>query len=51
MNGTNRLIGDKDAPADKKVLSFYTSPFGGHSSAGDAGLMGPVKLLTNTTGK
>jgi hypothetical protein len=42
---TNRLIGDKAAPADKKILSFYTNPFGGQYQLMDAGLMGPVKLL------
>jgi len=43
---TNRLIGDKAAPADKKVLSFYTNPFGGQYQLVDSGLMGPVKILT-----
>jgi hypothetical protein len=43
---TNRLIGDKEAPADKKVLPVYTNPFGGQYQLTDSGLMGPVKLLT-----
>ena len=43
---TNRLMGDKEAPAEKKVLSFYINPFGGQYQLTDSGLMGPVKLLT-----
>ena len=43
---TNRLVGDKDAPAEKKVLPVYTNPFGGQYQLSDAGLMGPVKLMT-----
>jgi hypothetical protein len=43
---TNRLIGDKEAPADKKVLPFYINPFGGQYQLTASGLMGPVKLLT-----
>jgi hypothetical protein len=43
---TNRLIGDKEAPAEKKVLPFYINPFGGPYQLTDSGLMGPVKLLT-----
>ncbi|MES2773760.1 MAG: glycosyl hydrolase [Bacteroidota bacterium] len=42
---TNRLMGDKDAPADKKVLPIYTNPFGGQYQLAEAGLMGPVRLL------
>jgi hypothetical protein len=42
---TNRLIGDKAAPADKKVLSVYTNPFGGQYQLTSSGLIGPVKLL------
>ena len=44
---TNRLVGDKAAPAEKKVLSFYVNPFGGQYQLSDSGLMGPVKLLTH----
>lgn len=44
---TNRLIGDKDAPADKKVLAFYVNSFGGPYQLTNSGLMGPVKLLTH----
>jgi hypothetical protein len=43
---TNRLAGDKDAPADKKVLPYYINPFGGQYQITESGLMGPVKLLT-----
>ena len=43
---TNRLAGDKDAPAGKKVLPIYINPFGGQYQATDSGIMGPVKLLT-----
>lgn len=42
---TNRLVGDRDAPAEKKVLPFYTNPFGGRYQLTDSGLMGPVRLL------
>jgi hypothetical protein len=43
---TNRLVGDKDAPAGKKVLPIYTNPFGGQYQLTDSGLMGPVRLMT-----
>jgi len=43
---TNRLVGDKEAPPEKKVLAFYINPFGGPYQLTDSGLMGPVKLLT-----
>jgi hypothetical protein len=46
---TNRLLGDKEAPAEKKVLPFYINPFGGQYQLTDSGLMGPVKLLTYDT--
>lgn len=43
---TNRLIGDRQAPAGKKVLPVYTNPFGGQYELSNSGLMGPVKLVT-----
>ncbi len=43
---TNRLAGDKEASADKKVLPYYINPFGGQYQLSESGLMGPVKLLT-----
>ena len=46
---TNRLMGDRLAPADKKVLSSYTNPFGGQYKLSESGLMGPVKLLFFST--
>jgi hypothetical protein len=45
---TNRLAGDREAPADKKVLPFYINPFGGQYRLTDSGLIGPVELLTLT---
>lgn len=45
---TNRLAGDKDAPAGKKVLPIYINPFGGQYQLTDSGSMEPVKLLTIT---
>jgi hypothetical protein len=45
---TNRLVGDKDAPAGKKILPVYTNPFGGQYQLSEAGLMGPVKLMALT---
>ena len=43
---TNRLAGDKDATAGKKVLPVYINPFGGQYQVTDSGLIGPVKLVT-----
>ncbi|WP_245125920.1 glycosyl hydrolase [Hymenobacter volaticus] len=42
---TNRLIGDKLAGPEKKVLDSYTAPFGGQYELGESGLLGPVKLV------
>ena len=42
---TNRLVGDREAPAGKKVLPFYTNPFGGQYVLSNSGLMGPVTLI------
>jgi hypothetical protein len=48
---TNRLIGDKLAGPDKKVLSAYTNPFGGQYEMSDSGLMGPVRIFTVTNSR
>lgn len=45
---TNRLIGDKLAGPEKKVLDAYTNPFGGQYQMMDSGLMGPVKIISVT---
>ncbi|GGF09503.1 glycosyl hydrolase [Hymenobacter cavernae] len=42
---TNRLIGDKLAGPDKKVLDSYTAPFGGQYQLGRSGLLGPVRIM------
>jgi hypothetical protein len=48
---TNRLMGDRLAPADKKVLSSYTNPFGGQYKLTPSGLIGPVKIVTQVVQK
>jgi hypothetical protein len=48
---TNRLIGDRLAPPDKKVLSSYTNPFGGQYKLALSGLIGPVKIVTQVVQK
>ena len=41
---TNRLIGDRAAGPDKKILDAYTAPFGGAYQLTTSGLIGPVKI-------
>ena len=48
---TNRLIGDREAPADKKILSSYTNPFGGQYRLAESGLLGPVIIQTRVEKK
>jgi hypothetical protein len=43
---TNRLIGDRLAAADKKILNAYIAPFGGEYQLSASGLIGPVKILS-----
>ncbi|MGY2134288.1 glycosyl hydrolase [Hymenobacter sp. HD11105] len=42
---TNRLIGDKLAGPEKKVLDTYMAPFGKPYELGESGLLGPVRLV------
>lgn len=42
---SNRLIGDRLAAPEKKVLSAYTPPFGGRYQLRESGLLGPVRLM------
>ena len=46
---TNRLIGDRAAPADKKILSAVPPPIGGAAASPTlpkAGLLGPVTIVS-----
>ncbi|WP_205702882.1 glycosyl hydrolase [Botryobacter ruber] len=43
---TNRLVGDKAAGPDKKVLDTYIAPFGGQYELAESGLLGPVKVIS-----
>lgn len=42
---TNRLMGDKMAGPERKVLDAYVAPFGGQYELGASGLMGPVRIV------
>ena len=51
---TNRLIGDRAAPADKKILSAVPPPIGGAAASPTlpkSGLLGPVTIVSVTPGK
>ena len=46
---TNRLVGDRSAPADKKVLAAEASAargFGPPPALTEAGLLGPVTFIS-----
>jgi hypothetical protein len=45
---TNRIIGDKTAPADKKVFANVPAAFGPPPTLSDSGLLGPVTLVSAT---
>jgi hypothetical protein len=42
---TNRLIGDRAASPDKRVLAPGPAPFGGIPALPLSGLIGPVRLI------
>jgi hypothetical protein len=42
---TNRLIGDRAAPPEKKILSSAPAFFGGTPPLPPAGLLGPVSFI------
>ena len=46
---TNRLIGDRSAPPDKKVLAAGVPRFGPPPTLKDSGLLGPVMFLSVAT--
>ncbi len=46
---TNRLVGDGLAPQGKKVLASYPRSFGGPYKLQPSGLLGPVKLMEEST--
>jgi hypothetical protein len=51
---TNRLIGDRVAPADKKILSAVPPPIGGPAASPTlpkSGLLGPVTIVSVTPAK
>jgi hypothetical protein len=43
---TNRLVGDRSAPAGKKVLANVPAGFGPPPTLSEAGLLGPVTLVS-----
>lgn len=43
---TNRIIGDKSVPAEKKVLANVPAGFGPPPTLSEAGLLGPVTFMT-----
>jgi (4-O-methyl)-D-glucuronate---lignin esterase len=46
---TNRLIGDRSAAPDKKVLAVGVPAFGPPPTLGDSGLLGPVTFVSVAT--
>ena len=47
---TNRLIGDRSAAPDKKVLAVGVPGFGPPPTLGQSGLLGPVTLVSVAKG-
>lgn len=43
---TNRIVGDRSAPAEKKVLANVPAGFGPPPTLSEAGLLGPVTLVS-----
>src|SRR4029434_7507340 len=43
---TNRIIGDRAAPPDKKILSTLPQSFGPPPTLSESGLLGPVTIVS-----
>jgi hypothetical protein len=48
---TNRLIGDQFLPKEERLLDSKFTPWQQHSPLRESGLLGPVKVIANHTGR